>query len=66
MKQILCDRCGREINYSQGMPVFAITRTNTSEIMDMCKECRKDLIIFMHGGRVVDNNYIEKSEADNE
>ena len=64
MKQIICDRCGKVINYSQGMPVFSVIRTNTTDIMDMCKECRVDLINFMHGGRVVDSDYFEKAEAD--
>lgn len=64
MKQVICDRCGKIIDYTQGNPVFAITRTNTSEIMDMCKECRTDLINFMHGGRVIDDDYIEEAEND--
>lgn len=48
MKITICDRCGKEINYSQGIPVFSITRTNTGMIMDMCKHCRIALIGFMH------------------
>lgn len=52
MKQIVCDRCGKVINYSQALPVFAITRTKTSDYMDMCNKCRKDFEIFMHGGKV--------------
>lgn len=60
MKQVICDRCGKVIDYSQGKPVFTIIRTNTCMIMDMCKDCRKDLINFMH------NIGNEKVEADTE
>ena len=66
MKQIICDRCGKVIDYLQGMPLFTITYTNKSKIMDMCKECRIDLVNFMRGGRVVDSDYFEKVEAENE
>ena len=64
MRQIICDRCGKEIDYPQGTPVFAITRTNTHKIMDMCDECRMDLITFMHGGMVMDIDNIENVEAE--
>ena len=57
MKITICDRCGKEINYSQGIPVFLITRTNTGMIMDMCKHCRIALINFM-------NSEDEKVEVD--
>lgn len=48
MKQIICDRCGEIIDYTQGIPVFVITRTNTGMYMDMCRKCREQLIKFMH------------------
>lgn len=48
MKQLICDRCGKEITESQGTPVFAVIRTNTFKVMDMCTRCRKHLIAFMH------------------
>ncbi len=48
MKIIICDRCGKEIDYSQGLPVFSVTRTNSGIIMDMCKHCRIALVKFMH------------------
>jgi len=48
MKQVICDRCGKVIDYTQGKPVFTIIRTNTCDVMDMCKHCRIALIDFMH------------------
>lgn len=63
MKITKCDRCGKVIDYSQGMPVFAITRTNTGMYMDMCKHCRIALIEFMH----CESEKIETDEeADND
>ena len=59
MKIIKCDRCGKEINYTQGRPVFAVTRTNTGMYMDMCKKCRKALVNFMH---LVDDEERPKGE----
>lgn len=64
--KIICDRCGKEIDYPQGIPVFIIARGNNKNILDMCDECRIELINFMHGGRVVDIDCIENMEAENE
>lgn len=61
MKITKCDRCGQEIEYQQGMPVFLVTRTNTDTIMDMCKECRTDLVAFMHNAKV---EFEEEAEND--
>jgi len=48
MKPLICDRCGKEIKEAQGTPVFAVIRTNTCNVMDMCNRCRKHLIAFMN------------------
>ncbi len=62
--KISCDRCGKAIDYPQGTPVFIIARGNNKKILDMCDECRMDLITFMHGGRVVDIDNIENVEVE--
>lgn len=54
MKQIICDRCGETIDYTQGIPVFVITRTNTGMYMDMCRNCRKQLVKFMHNEEITE------------
>lgn len=64
MKITRCDRCGKDIEYKQGIPVFLVTRTNTATIMDMCKECRCDLVAFMHNAKVEFDEEADKEVED--
>ena len=47
MKVIKCDRCGKIVDYEQGLPKFVVTRCSSYTILDMCNECRAALVEFM-------------------